>query len=104
MNPTYDFTGQVAFVTGASSGMGLATARAFADFRLTKLVPFTGLVVVFGRYASAEKSLWVEAVAARAARYDAYGTEYSKVVLEPRPPPVLVKSILTVIGLKIVVW
>ena len=31
MNPTYDFTGQVAFVTGASSGMGLATARAFAE-------------------------------------------------------------------------
>ncbi|MGW2066459.1 SDR family NAD(P)-dependent oxidoreductase [Streptomyces sp. NPDC001937] len=31
MNPTYDFTGQVAFVTGASSGMGLATARAFAQ-------------------------------------------------------------------------
>ncbi|MDT8913491.1 glucose 1-dehydrogenase [Amycolatopsis sp. PS_44_ISF1] len=31
MNPTYDFTGQVAFVTGAGSGMGLATARAFAD-------------------------------------------------------------------------
>jgi NAD(P)-dependent dehydrogenase (short-subunit alcohol dehydrogenase family) len=30
-NPTYDFTGQVAFVTGASSGMGLATARAFAE-------------------------------------------------------------------------
>ncbi|MBB2988111.1 glucose 1-dehydrogenase [Terracoccus luteus] len=29
-NPTYDFTGQVAFVTGAGSGMGLATARAFA--------------------------------------------------------------------------
>ncbi|MFE9816831.1 glucose 1-dehydrogenase [Streptomyces sp. NBC_00236] len=29
MNPTYDFTGQAAFVTGASSGMGLATAHAF---------------------------------------------------------------------------
>jgi NAD(P)-dependent dehydrogenase (short-subunit alcohol dehydrogenase family) len=31
MNPTYDFTGQVAFITGAGSGMGLATARAFAE-------------------------------------------------------------------------
>jgi NAD(P)-dependent dehydrogenase (short-subunit alcohol dehydrogenase family) len=30
VNPTYDFTGQTAFVTGAGSGMGLATARAFA--------------------------------------------------------------------------
>lgn len=29
-NPTYDFTGQVAFVTGAGMGMGLAAARAFA--------------------------------------------------------------------------
>lgn len=30
-NPTYDFTGQVALVTGASSGMGLVTAQAFAE-------------------------------------------------------------------------
>ncbi|MFJ9683623.1 glucose 1-dehydrogenase [Streptomyces sp. NPDC101194] len=31
MNPTYDFTGQVALVTGAASGMGLAAARGFAQ-------------------------------------------------------------------------
>jgi NAD(P)-dependent dehydrogenase (short-subunit alcohol dehydrogenase family) len=31
MNPTYDFAGQVALVTGAGSGMGLVTARAFAE-------------------------------------------------------------------------
>ena len=29
--PTYDFSGQTAFVTGAGSGMGFATARAFAE-------------------------------------------------------------------------
>src|SRR5213075_2247484 len=31
MNPAYDFTSQVALVTGAGSGMGLATAQAFAQ-------------------------------------------------------------------------
>ncbi len=31
MTPIYDFRGQVALVTGASSGMGLATTRAFAE-------------------------------------------------------------------------
>jgi NAD(P)-dependent dehydrogenase (short-subunit alcohol dehydrogenase family) len=31
MKPTYDFRGQVAVITGASSGMGLATVQAFAE-------------------------------------------------------------------------
>jgi NAD(P)-dependent dehydrogenase (short-subunit alcohol dehydrogenase family) len=31
MNPIYDFKDQVALVTGASSGMGLASAKAFAE-------------------------------------------------------------------------
>jgi NAD(P)-dependent dehydrogenase (short-subunit alcohol dehydrogenase family) len=31
MNPAYDYKGQVAVVTGAGSGMGLATAQAFAE-------------------------------------------------------------------------
>src|SRR3954463_3850399 len=31
MNPIYDFKGQVALVTGAGKGMGLATARMFAE-------------------------------------------------------------------------
>jgi NAD(P)-dependent dehydrogenase (short-subunit alcohol dehydrogenase family) len=31
MNPTFNFAGQVALVSGASSGMGLATTKAFAE-------------------------------------------------------------------------
>lgn len=31
MNPRYDFSGQVALVTGAAKGMGLATSRMFAQ-------------------------------------------------------------------------
>lgn len=31
MNPVYDFKGRIALVVGASTGIGLATARAFAQ-------------------------------------------------------------------------
>jgi NAD(P)-dependent dehydrogenase (short-subunit alcohol dehydrogenase family) len=47
MTVAYDFRGQVALVTGASSGIGLATARAFAE---------AGAAVVLSSYD--EKSLY----------------------------------------------
>jgi len=31
MNNAYDFRGKIALVTGAAAGMGLATAKAFAE-------------------------------------------------------------------------
>lgn len=57
MNVTYDFTGQVALVTGAASGMGFDTARAFAragaavtlaDVNETALQRAVGLITAAG--------------------------------------------------------
>jgi len=41
MNPTYQFDGHVALVTGASSGMGLATAR-WSSFAIGVALPVDG--------------------------------------------------------------
>ena len=46
MNPTYDFTGQVALVTGAAGGVGLDTARAFAT--ALSMIAFTTGAAAFG--------------------------------------------------------
>nr|WP_294692178.1 glucose 1-dehydrogenase [uncultured Friedmanniella sp.] len=62
MNPSYDFTGQVALVTGASSGMGLVTARAFAE---------AGAAVVLADVN--EAALGAAAEALTAAGHDAVG-------------------------------
>lgn len=57
MNPSYDFDTRVAFVTGASSGLGFATAQAFAeqgaqvalvDVDQKRLTEATGVLVAAG--------------------------------------------------------
>jgi NAD(P)-dependent dehydrogenase (short-subunit alcohol dehydrogenase family) len=60
MNNTLDFSGKVALVTGAAAGMGLATARAFAE---------AGAAVVLADYK--EEAVAAEAEKLRAAGHQA---------------------------------
>lgn len=46
MNPTYDFSGQVALVTGGTSGMGLATAWAFAKAGVAMIPHHSGAILM----------------------------------------------------------
>ncbi|BBY26847.1 glucose 1-dehydrogenase [Mycolicibacterium sediminis] len=83
MNPTYDFTGQVALVTGAASGMGLSTARAFADAGaaviladrdITALQKIAGAMEADGRRVlGVECDVTDEAAAAVRSSVDAFG-------------------------------
>src|SRR3954453_11119727 len=58
MNPIYDFKGQVALVTGAAKGMGLVTARMFAE---------SGAAVVLADLDGALAAVEAERMSARAA-------------------------------------
>lgn len=85
MNPTYDSKGQVALVTGASSGLGFATAKAFAE---------AGATVVL----SAENAEHLQAATAAltAAGYHAHAMQCD--VADPAQVGSMIEKIVTKFG------